>query len=196
VRTHTPNIQTVFVFHLTPRHRSYASVNMSRDTTCCECCPCQTQQYLVSRWLIYTPQLQPIVVALSSPLPLAVSLWLVAAAHARSHEIAMQVPKCMTTKLLNLQQQNPKPLTCCLAGCACGVVGGASDTRKTAICVLTAATRAAIPLVQPPVQGDGDATYAKQLQWRQFLCAVSRSGAKKQIKTWKELALLGHQSLA
>ncbi len=76
---------------------------MSRDTTCCEGCPCQTQQYLVSRWLIYTPQLQPIVVALSSPLPLAVSLWLVAAAHARSHEIAMQVLKCVTTKLLNMQ---------------------------------------------------------------------------------------------
>ena len=98
MRTHTPNIQTVFVFHLTPRYRSYASVNMSRDTACCQCCPCQTQQYLVSRCLIYTPQLQPIVVALSSPLPLAVSLWLVAAAHARSHEIAMQVPTCLTSK--------------------------------------------------------------------------------------------------
>ena len=34
---------------------------------CCQCCSCQSQQYLVSRWLIYTPQFQPIVVALSSP---------------------------------------------------------------------------------------------------------------------------------
>ena len=73
--------------------QAYAAVNMSLDPACCQCCSCQSQQYLVSRWLMYTPQFQPIVVALSSPLPLAVSMWLVTAAHTRAQAIAIEVTR-------------------------------------------------------------------------------------------------------
>jgi hypothetical protein len=40
--------------------------------------------YVVKAWLAYTPEFQPLVVALSSPLPLTVSLWLITAAHTRA----------------------------------------------------------------------------------------------------------------
>ena len=40
--------------------------------------------YVVRAWIRYTPELQPLVVALSSPLPLTVSLWLITAAHTRA----------------------------------------------------------------------------------------------------------------
>jgi hypothetical protein len=40
--------------------------------------------YVVKAWINYTPELHPLVVALSSPLPLTVSLWLITAAHTRA----------------------------------------------------------------------------------------------------------------
>ena len=40
--------------------------------------------YVVRAWLAYTPEFQPLVVALSTPLPLTVSLWLITAAHTRA----------------------------------------------------------------------------------------------------------------
>ena len=40
--------------------------------------------YVVKAWIAYTPELHPLVVALSSPLPLTVSLWLITAAHTRA----------------------------------------------------------------------------------------------------------------
>jgi len=40
--------------------------------------------YVVRAWILYTPEFQPLVVALSSPLPLTVSLWLITAAHTRA----------------------------------------------------------------------------------------------------------------
>ena len=43
---------------------------------CGLCDACQTERFLIFTWMSFTPEFQPIVVALSSPLPLAVSLWL------------------------------------------------------------------------------------------------------------------------
>jgi len=40
--------------------------------------------YVVRAWLAYTPELHPLVTALSSPLPLTASLWLITAAHTRA----------------------------------------------------------------------------------------------------------------
>ena len=42
-------------------------------------------------WLAYTPEFQPLVVALSSPVPLTLSLWLITSAHARALAIAVNV---------------------------------------------------------------------------------------------------------
>ena len=47
--------------------------------------------YVVKAWLIYTPEFQSVVVALSSPLPLTLSLWLITSAHARALAIAVNV---------------------------------------------------------------------------------------------------------
>ena len=43
---------------------------------CGTCDPCQSDQFLIAIWLNFTPEFQAIVVALSSPLPLVASLWL------------------------------------------------------------------------------------------------------------------------
>lgn len=43
--------------------------------------PCQSNEYLISIWLFLTPEFRPIIVALSSPLPMMLSLWLVTKMH-------------------------------------------------------------------------------------------------------------------
>ena len=57
---------------------AYANVENSFNFNplCGPCDPCQSDRRLIKFWLIYTPEFQAIVVALSSPLPLVVSLWL------------------------------------------------------------------------------------------------------------------------
>ena len=55
---------------------AYANVNNQRNPLCGLCDPCQSDQFLINVWLNFTPEFQAIVVALSSPLPLVVSLWL------------------------------------------------------------------------------------------------------------------------
>jgi len=55
---------------------AYASFNNALNLECDICDPCQTDAYLVLKWLDYTPEFQRIVVTLSSPLPLVISLWL------------------------------------------------------------------------------------------------------------------------
>ena len=66
---------------------AYSAFN---DPSICSdvCGVCQTDRRLIHEWLNYTPEFQPIVVALSSPLPLTISLWLVSTAHARARAIA------------------------------------------------------------------------------------------------------------
>ncbi len=57
---------------------AYANVDITRNSNrlCGLCDPCQSDQWLINVWLGFTPEFQAIVVALSSPLPLVVSLWL------------------------------------------------------------------------------------------------------------------------
>jgi hypothetical protein len=61
---------------------AYSQLNSSLNTMCGVCESCQSDPWLISVWLNYTPEFQPIVVGLSSPLPLSVSLWLITAARA------------------------------------------------------------------------------------------------------------------
>ena len=61
------------------------------NPACGFCGPCQTDRFLARWWLIYTPEFQPIVVALSSPLPLFVSLWIITGAHAQAYAISLNI---------------------------------------------------------------------------------------------------------
>jgi hypothetical protein len=70
---------------------AYAVFNVSFNPACGICDTCQSTQYLILQWLNYTPEFQPIVVALSSPLPLTLSLWLITAAHARAVEVSLNL---------------------------------------------------------------------------------------------------------
>ena len=55
---------------------AYSGFNDPYNPACGLCDACQTERFLIFTWMSFTPEFQPIVVALSSPLPLAVSLWL------------------------------------------------------------------------------------------------------------------------
>ena len=55
---------------------AYSAFNDPYNPLCRLCDPCQSDQFLIGNWLNFTPEFQAIVVALSSPLPLVVSLWL------------------------------------------------------------------------------------------------------------------------
>ena len=73
---------------------AYSALNNESISTACGICePCQSQQVLVNVWLNYTPEFQAIVVVLSSPLPLTLSLWLLTKAHARARLIATKVQR-------------------------------------------------------------------------------------------------------
>jgi len=63
------------------------------NPSCGPCDPCQSTSFLISTWLLYTPEFQPIVVAVSSPLPLGFSIWLLTKAHARMQLIAADVQR-------------------------------------------------------------------------------------------------------
>ncbi len=73
--------------------QAYALFSPSQNEECGICDTCQSDPFLISLWLKFTPEFQPIVVALSSPLPLALSLWLITTAHARAHAIVMNAKR-------------------------------------------------------------------------------------------------------
>ena len=54
-------------------------------------------RYVVRAWLAYTPEFQPLVVALSSPVPLTLSLWLITSAHTRALALQANMRLVMTT---------------------------------------------------------------------------------------------------
>ena len=72
---------------------AYSLFNDPPSTSCSICDPCQPQPVLIRQWIMFTPEFQPIVVALSSPLPLTLSLWLITEAHARARLIAADVQR-------------------------------------------------------------------------------------------------------
>jgi hypothetical protein len=76
--------------------QAYASYDVHYNSLCpSPCGTCQPTQYVVRAWLAYTPEFQPLVVALSSPLPMTVSLWLITAAHTRALAIHRNVQLAM-----------------------------------------------------------------------------------------------------
>ena len=71
--------------------RAYTAFNDPTNPACGTCDRCQSDRWLVQEWLNYTPEFQPIVVALSSPLPLLVSLWIITGAHAQAYAISLSI---------------------------------------------------------------------------------------------------------
>lgn len=55
---------------------AFVFFNYSENFECGICEPCQNDAFLIRKWLDYTPEFQRIIVTLSSPLPLVLSLWL------------------------------------------------------------------------------------------------------------------------
>ena len=75
--------------------QAYSSFNDPQNAACGPCDPCQSNPFLVNQWLQYTPEFQPIVVAVSSPLPLTLSLWLMTKTHARARLIAKDLQQVL-----------------------------------------------------------------------------------------------------
>jgi hypothetical protein len=65
--------------------QAYSSFKDPYNLECGYCDPCQSTRLLIHVWIQYTPEFQTIVVALSSPLPLTVSLWLMMSPWERRH---------------------------------------------------------------------------------------------------------------
>ena len=61
------------------------------NADCAVCDPCQSDRFLIQQWISVTPEFQAIVVALSSPVPLSFSLWLITSAHARARSISLKI---------------------------------------------------------------------------------------------------------
>jgi hypothetical protein len=55
---------------------AYASFEAPENADCGACDACQSIQFLLRQWMNNTPHIRPIVVALSSPLPLSLSVTL------------------------------------------------------------------------------------------------------------------------
>jgi len=72
---------------------AYATFNDAFNPACGECDSCQLTPILVNSWLHYTPEFRSIAVALSSPLPLVLSLWLLTSVHARVRLIAADLER-------------------------------------------------------------------------------------------------------
>ncbi len=71
--------------------QAYSAFDTSYNPECDICSPCQSDPWLIYQYFTYTPEFWSIVVALSSPLPLTLSLWLITSAHARALAIAVNV---------------------------------------------------------------------------------------------------------
>ena len=67
---------------------AFSTVRDIQTPHCGVCDSCQSEQWLIRHWIDNTPEFQSIVVAVSSPLPLTLSLWLITKAHARARLIA------------------------------------------------------------------------------------------------------------
>ena len=73
--------------------QAYAFFNDPHNNACGPCDACQSTPSLVHHWLNFTPEFQAIVVAVSSPLPLTLSLWLLTKVRARVRLIAADLEK-------------------------------------------------------------------------------------------------------
>jgi hypothetical protein len=71
--------------------KAYANFNDPFNSACGPCDSCQSTPFLIRNWIDHTPEFRPIVVAVSSPLPLTLSLWLLTKVVARARLIAANV---------------------------------------------------------------------------------------------------------
>jgi hypothetical protein len=71
--------------------RAYSVFNAQLSPSCGNCEPCQSDRFIIQMWIGLTPELQSTVVALSSPLPLLVSLWIITGAHAQAYAISLNI---------------------------------------------------------------------------------------------------------
>jgi hypothetical protein len=70
---------------------AYGALNQEINSSCGHCDPCQSDQGLIGLWINLTPEFWSSAVALSSPLPLALGLWIITRAQARQLKIATNV---------------------------------------------------------------------------------------------------------
>ena len=70
---------------------AYSGFFAPLSADCAVCDPCQTDRYLIQQWIEVTPEFQAIVVALSSPIPLSFSLWLMTSADTRVRSISFRI---------------------------------------------------------------------------------------------------------
>jgi hypothetical protein len=72
--------------------RAYSVFNAQPSPSCVgNCEPCQSDRFIINMWIALTPEFQSTVVALSSPLPLFVSLWIINGAHAQAYAISLNI---------------------------------------------------------------------------------------------------------
>ena len=79
---------------------AYSTLNDPYNPACDICDTCQSEQWLVKQWVTYTPEFHPIVVAVSSPLPLSLSLWIITKALARRSLIAEDMERARAGDVL------------------------------------------------------------------------------------------------
>ena len=70
------------------------------------CDPCQSQEFLIYYALYYTPELENVIYALSSPMPLLLSLWFITAARLRARSIAREM-KRTCEEVFGVRKQMP-----------------------------------------------------------------------------------------
>ena len=88
---------------------AYSFFDHSRNSNrlCGRCDTCQSDRYFINVWLNYTPEFRATVVALSSPLPLVVSLWLMMTKEDRMLLVLLVFPATNeNANLLPEQNQN------------------------------------------------------------------------------------------
>ena len=86
---------------------AYASFSNPYNPACQLCDACQSNRFHVKVWLYYTPEFHPVIVALSSPLPLVLSLWLITAAHTSAVAIAENVLRARLGKEVSKRPKDP-----------------------------------------------------------------------------------------
>jgi len=64
---------------------AYSQFNAAYNPACKTCDPCQSEQYLMYKVLENTPEARPVAVAISFPLPMVLSLWLMMSSWERRH---------------------------------------------------------------------------------------------------------------
>ena len=80
--------------------QAYSSIKSPQNFACGHCGTCQTEPYLIQLWLSYTPEFEPLTVALSSPLPLTLSIFIITTTNARASKLASDLLRsrlCMGT---------------------------------------------------------------------------------------------------